>query len=109
MVYSANRLKFVVENPKIGMKNYELKSNMHIEPMFKVQSIALRKSLKQDHFIDQYVKQNKWKQSAQYNLIDFLKNIPKTGKWSKCPRITYTESVILENKRRPKPAPNHYP
>ena len=52
MVYSNNRLKFVVENPKIGMKNYELKSNMHIEPFFKIQSIALRKSLKKDHFID---------------------------------------------------------
>ena len=52
MVYSNNRLKFVVENPKLGMKNYELKSNMHIEPFFKVQSIALRKSLKKDHLID---------------------------------------------------------
>lgn len=34
--------------------------------------------------------------------------MPKRGQFSKSPRVTVTESFILEEQRRPKPSPNDY-
>lgn len=39
---------------------------------------------------------------------DWSKNLPRRGFWFKEPRTTFTESVMIENKRRPKPAPGQY-
>jgi len=41
-------------------------------------------------------------------ISDWSKNFAKRGKWLKGPKITFTESVMSENKKRPKPAPTAY-
>jgi hypothetical protein len=70
---------------------------------------AVSKRKNKENFIDDYVKQTKWQVGAKYNtLIDWNKCCDKRGKWLKSPKITFTESVMSENKKRPKPAPTHY-
>ena len=49
---------------------------------------------------------------AQYyksnNIYDWSENFKNRGKIMKTDKITFTAEVQLENKRRPKPAPNAY-
>jgi len=66
--------------------------------------------VKKDNFIDIHLKNNNWQPSAaKYDLIkDWSKNFAGRGKFLKGPKITFTEGVLQENKKRPKPAPTSY-
>lgn len=95
--------------PKFGMKNYEVKSNMHKEPYYKIDSIAVNKKDKPDGVFDQYVKLKSGVPPAKYDLTqDWTKNFEKRGKFLKGQKITYIESILIEGKKRPKPAPTTY-
>ncbi len=59
-------------------------------------------------FMDFYVNQNKWKVISSHSHDDWSKIFPRRGFWLKQPRTTFTESVMIENKKRPKPAPGQY-
>lgn len=104
MVESSNKQKFNLIQPKFGMKNYICKDNMHVEPFNRVQNIIQMKNMK-GGFVDFYLSQNKWKVMSTHSHDDWSKIFPRRGFWMKQPRTTFTESVIIENKKRPKPAP----
>lgn len=95
--------------PKFGIKNYEVKDNMHREPYFKIDKIAINKKDKPDGVFDQYVKLKSSVPPAKYDLIqDWSKNFEKRGKFLKAQKITYIESILIDGKKRPKPGPNTY-
>lgn len=70
--------------PKFGMRHYEVKSNMHKEPYYKIDAIAINKKDKPDGVFDRYVKMKSWIPPAKYDLIqDWSKNFEKRGKFLK--------------------------
>lgn len=81
------------------------------EPYYKIQNIAPSKRKTRENFIDDYCKANAWKKPAQYEIIaDWTKNFGQTtGKFLKAPKVSMTQGVINEHKKRPKPAPGSYP
>lgn len=106
------RLYFNKAKPKFGMSHYEIHDNMQKEPYFKIHKIAINKRDKpKDHFFDDYVKIHgpkpaPGKYKTEFNWTDNFKN---KGKFFKQPKITFTESIIIEAKRDyRKAAPNSY-
>lgn len=95
--------------PKFGMKNYEIKDNMHREPYYKIDKIAISKKDKADGVFDQYVKMKSFVPPAKYDMaIDWTKNFDKRGKFLKGDKISYISSILMEGKKRPSPAPTSY-
>lgn len=81
------------------------------EPYYKITNITTSKRKNKENYIEEYIKANNWKKGAQYNVLyDWTKTQPQwRGAFLKGPKISSTEGVILENKRRPKPGPGIYP
>lgn len=95
--------------PKFGMKNYEVKDNMHKEPYFKIDKIAINKKDKPDGHFDNYVKMKSFVPPAKYDLIqDWTKNFEKRGKFLKGQKISFVDLIMIDGKKRPKPAPTSY-
>ena len=95
--------------PKFGMKNYEIKDNMQKEPYYRIDKIAISKKDKPDGVFDQYVKLKAGVPPAKYDMmIDWTKNFDKRGKFLKAQKISYIESILIDGKKRPKPAPGLY-
>lgn len=91
------------------MKNYEIKDNMHREPYYRIDKIAIAKKDKPDGVFDQYVKMKSFVPAAKYDMtIDWTKNFEKRGKFLKGEKITYIGSILNDGKKRPKPAPTSY-
>ena len=44
------------QHPKFGIKNYEVKDNMNLEPYFKIEQILMSKNMKANGVFDQYLK-----------------------------------------------------
>lgn len=70
--------------PKFGIKNYEIKDNMHKEPHYKIDKIAISKNDKANGVFDQYIKDRAFVPAAKYDMaIDWTKNFEKRGKFLK--------------------------
>jgi len=85
---------------------------MQKEPYFKIHKIAIAKKDKaKDHFMDDYVKVHGPKPApGKYpTTFNWTENFKNRGKFFKQPKITFTESIIIEAKRDfRKAAPNSY-
>lgn len=109
MLESNMKSYFNKMRPKFGMKNYEIKDNMHKEPYFKIDKIAVNKTDKKDGVFDQYVKLKSGVPPAKYDMIqDWTKNFDKRGKFLKAQKISFVDSIMIDGKKRPKPAPGLY-
>ena len=61
------------------------------------------------HFIDAYSKSKAFIPGPKYEtLIDWKTTLQNKGKFTKSPRITYTQSIIAECKLRETPGPGAY-
>lgn len=95
--------------PKFGIKNYELKDNMIKAPYYKIDAIAVNKKDKPDGVFDQYVKMKSGVPPAKYDILqDWAKNFEKRGKFLKGQKLTYIDDILIDGKKRPKPAPGLY-
>jgi hypothetical protein len=109
MLMSNMKNYFNKTRPKFGIKNYEMKDNMHKEPYFQISKIAINKKDKPDGVFDQYIKLKSFVPPAKYDLMyDWTKNFEKRGKFLKGQKISYIEEILIDGKKRPKPAPTTY-
>jgi hypothetical protein len=78
--------------PKFGIHHYEVMSNDHREPFYKIDKIAVSKNEKADGVFDKYVKLKSHVPAAKYNMTqDWTKNFGKRGAFLKGPKVTYIE------------------
>ena len=111
MIESATKHNTFLMNPKFGIKGYNVQDSSQWPPNYKIANHpnCISKKKNRDNFIDDYLKLTKWQPSAKYDMIsNWTKNFEKKGKFSKEPKVTHTQSIMNENKKRPKPAPSDY-
>lgn len=110
--YQTNQKKTqTYQDPHFGVRGYSLTDTKLKDINYKIPAISHPKEHKNadDHYLDQHQKANKWKPPCTNKHDDWSKEkFSRGGKFLKGPRETFTASVILENKRRPKPAPGTY-
>jgi hypothetical protein len=95
---------------KFGVEGYVCKDVSYMkEPLYNIQKICLSKNMKPSGFMDLEVKRKKWVPAANYEVIyDWNKINSKKGKFLKGPKVTYTDSIIHQSKRKNYPAPGAY-
>ena len=61
------------------------------------------------HFIDKHTKQMSFVPGPIYETVtDWKEIMKKKGKFSKSPRVTFTESILHDGKIKPQPGPGAY-
>lgn len=89
-----------------GIEGYKLPDTSLITLRPKTTKIL---PFKQPHFIEQITKAKEYIPGPQYDVITNWKEILKEkNRFTKSPRITFTESIIQETKLRGTPAPGVY-
>lgn len=89
-----------------GIEGYKLPDTSLITLRPKTTKII---NFKQPHYIEQIAKAKEYVPGPHYDVVPNWKEIlSDKGKFTKSPRITYTESIIHETKLRGTPAPGVY-
>lgn len=90
------------------MNGYNIPHSDKYEPFYKIDNVGFSKKLVRDNFMDDYVKQMKFKKSpALYETgSDWTKN--KNGKFFAGKKVTMSESIFVNAKLRPRPGPVSY-
>lgn len=93
MIINGNKNRFSLTNPKFGVLGYNIQKTETVEPLYKVRNIGVSKKPVRDNYMDEYLKQMKFKKGSQYNVsFDWTKQ--KKGTFLKGPKVSFTEGVI---------------
>jgi hypothetical protein len=112
MLENGMKTFFNETRPKFGHKHYRVRDTMLKDEYYKIHSHAINKKDTKDSFFETVIKKSCCMPAQYYkcnNIYDWSENFKGRGKIMKTDKITFTAEVQLENKRRPKPAPNAYP
>ena len=115
MIESGFKATFQLNNPKFGVKGYNLQQTYSFEPLYKPAKICIGKLDKQDHFTDNHAKITKNFPSCKVGHDHWEKPPPfatthhsKKYQFLKGPKLTMSAMMIEDAKKKNIPAPNAY-